>query len=79
MSLVIIFGDSERWRHEFYQVYNILYDTFDFDALPELFWAPKAENGQKRDIYRSEAVREWFEHSKVVIGGAYHRGLHPTW
>ena len=76
---MIMFGDSESWRHEVSPVYNIFYDTFDFDALPELFWAPKAENGQKREIYSSEAVREWFEHSKVVIGEAYHRSLHPTW
>ena len=60
---MIIFGDSESWRHEVSPVYNIFYDTFDFDALPELFWASKAENGQKREIYRSEAVRESFEHS----------------
>ena len=60
---MIMFGDSESWRHEVSPVYNIFYDTFDFDALPELFWASKAENGQKREIYRSEAVRESFEHS----------------
>ena len=44
-------------------MYNIFYDIFDFADLPELFWASKAENGQKREIYRSEAARESFEHS----------------
>ena len=76
---MIIFGDSESWRHEVSPVYNIFYDTFHFDALPELFWASKAENGQKREIYRLETLRESFEHSKAVFGEAYHRSLHPTW
>ena len=56
-SLVIIFGVSESWRHEVSQMYNIFYDIFDFDVLPELFWASEAENGQKREIQRPEAPR----------------------
>ena len=76
---MIMFGDSESWRHEVLLDYKNFYVTFDFDVLPELFWASEAENGQKREIYRSEATRESLEHSKVVFGEAYHRSLHPRW